>query len=53
LSVPNVKGWQDLGKIESTVKDGFKRVGVMAKTWGNEPVEVTFRNFTILPGGWN
>jgi len=26
---------------------------MMAKTWSNEPVEVIFSNFTILPGGWN
>gem|GEM_PF-1281160 len=53
LMTPNVKGWQDLGKIEGTVKDGFKRLGMTAKTWSSEPVEVTFSNFTILPGGWN
>ncbi|MBW2351617.1 MAG: hypothetical protein JRF51_00125 [Deltaproteobacteria bacterium] len=50
---PNVKGWQDLGKLEATVKDGFKRVGMFVKTWGSEPVEVSFNNFIILPGAWD
>ncbi len=50
---PKGKTWQDLGNLESTVKDGFKRIGMIAKTWGNKPVEVVFRNFTILPGSWN
>ncbi len=53
LKTPKMKGWQDIGRFESTVKDGFKRIGMMAKTWGSEPVEMTFSNFTILPGGWN
>jgi hypothetical protein len=33
-----------------TVKDGFKRVGMMTKTRRNGSVEVIFSNFTILPG---
>ena len=49
----NTKGWQDLGKVEGTVKDGFKRVGMFIKTWGSEPIDVSFSNFTILPGAWN
>lgn len=49
----NTKGRQDLGKVEGTVKDGFKRVGMFIKTWGSEPIEVSFSNFTILPGAWN
>jgi hypothetical protein len=53
FSAPNVKGWQDLGKVDATIKDGFKRIGMFVKTWGNEPVEVSFSNFNILPGGWN
>ena len=49
----NTQGWQDLGKVEGTVKDGFKRVGMFIKTWGSEPIEVSFSNFTVLPGAWN
>jgi len=35
------------------VKDGFKQVGMFVKTWGSEPVEVSFNNFIILPGAWD
>ena len=44
--------WQDLGSILTTEKDGFNRIGMIAKTWSAQPVEVTFSDFTILPGGW-
>ena len=44
--------WQDLGSILTTAKDSLNRVGMMAKTWSAQPVEVTFSDFTILPGGW-
>jgi len=44
--------WYEVGSILATIKDDFKRVGVIAKTWGGDPVEVTFSDFTILPGGW-
>ena len=40
-------------RLPHTVKDGFKRVGMIAKTWSNGSVEVIFSNFTILPSVWN
>jgi uncharacterized caspase-like protein len=46
------KDWQELGSVLTTVKDGFNRIGMMAKTWGGAPVEVTFSDFTLLPGGY-
>ena len=44
--------WQDLGSVLTTAKDSLNRVGMIAKTWSAKPVEVTFSDFTILPGGW-
>lgn len=44
--------WQDLGSVLTTEKDGFNRIGMIAKTWSSQPIEVTFSDFTILPGGW-
>jgi hypothetical protein len=44
--------WQDLGSILTTAKDNLNRVGMIVKTWSAQPVEVTFSDFTILPGGW-
>ncbi len=44
--------WQDIGSILTTPKDGLTRVGMITKTWGSQPVEIIFSDFTILPGGW-
>jgi len=44
--------WQDLGSVLTTAKDSLYRIGMIAKTWSHAPVEVTFSDFTILPGGW-
>jgi len=44
--------WQDFGSILSTEKNGFNRIGMIAKAWSSQPIEVTFSDFTILPGGW-
>lgn len=44
--------WHDLGSVLTTEKDSFNRIGMIAKTWSAQPVEVTFSDFTILPGGW-
>ena len=44
--------WQDLGSVLTTAKDSLNRVGMIAKTWSAQPVEVTFSDFTLLPGGW-
>ncbi len=49
---PESKKWEDMGNVETTVKDNFKRIGLIAKTWRNEPAEVEFANFMILPGAW-
>jgi len=35
-----------------TKKNGFHRIGMIAKTWSSQPIEVTFSDITILPGGW-
>jgi len=45
-------GWQDLGSVLTTPKDGLTRIGMITKTWGSQAVEITFSDFTILPGGW-
>jgi len=44
--------WQDLGSILTTPKDGLTRINMIAKTWSAHPVEITFSDFSILPGGW-
>ena len=47
---PFKKDWQPLGTVLTTVKDGFVRVGLLTKTWGNQPVQVSFHDFRLLPG---
>jgi hypothetical protein len=44
--------WQDLGSMLTTPKDGLTRIGMIAKTWSANPLEITFSDFSILPGGW-
>jgi len=52
VRLPGADAWQDLGSVLTTAKDSLNRVGMIAKTWSAKPVEVTFSDFTILPGGW-
>jgi hypothetical protein len=52
VRLPGSDTWQDLGSVLTTAKDSLNRVGMIAKTWSAKPVEVTFSDFTILPGGW-
>ncbi len=52
VRLPGADAWQDLGSVLTTTKDSLNRVGMIAKTWSAKPVEVTFSDFTILPGGW-
>jgi len=52
VKLPGADAWQDLGSVLTTAKDSLNRVGMIAKTWSSKPVEVTFSDFTILPGGW-
>jgi hypothetical protein len=52
VRLANEKQWHELGSVLTTVKDEFNRVGLITKTWGGEPVEVTLSNLTILPGRW-
>ncbi|MGD9278187.1 MAG: hypothetical protein PVG37_06350, partial [Desulfobacterales bacterium] len=52
VKLPGADAWQDLGSVLTTAKDSLNRVGMIAKTWSAKPVEVTFSDFTILPGGW-
>jgi uncharacterized caspase-like protein len=47
---PFKKHWEELGAVLTTVKDGFDHIGLIAKTWGNPPVQVSFFDFRILPG---
>jgi hypothetical protein len=49
---PGSEDWHQLGSALTTVKDELNRIGMIAKTWRGEPVEVTFSEFTLLPGAW-
>jgi len=44
--------WQALGSFLSTEKDGFNRIGMIAKTWSAQLIEVKLLDSTLLPGGW-
>jgi len=44
--------WHEIGRVQTTVRDGFNRIGLIGKTWGGDPLEVEFSRFTLLPGGW-
>ncbi|MCC2112652.1 MAG: hypothetical protein KDJ16_11510, partial [Hyphomicrobiales bacterium] len=47
---PAKRNWQHVGTTLASVRDDFSRIGLMMKTWGGEPVTVTFSNFRILAG---
>ncbi|MBU1175870.1 MAG: caspase family protein [Alphaproteobacteria bacterium] len=47
---PATGQWNELGTIESTVKDNFNRIGLTVTSWGTDPVEAEFRDFTLVPG---
>jgi len=47
---PHRKQWRKVGTVQATDKDGFSRIGLFAKTWGGNPVEVNFSNFKIAAG---
>jgi hypothetical protein len=44
--------WQDLDSVLTTEKGGLSRIGMIAKTWNAQAIEVTYSDFTILPVGW-
>ncbi|WP_299933813.1 caspase family protein [uncultured Pelagimonas sp.] len=50
---PATNTWSELGTLKSSVKDNFNRIGLTATSWGNDPVEVEFRDFTLVPGMFN
>ena len=47
---PHRKQWRKVGTIQTTAKDGFNRIGLFAKTWGNNEVEITFSHFQVAAG---
>lgn len=47
---PATGEWDELGTLESTVKDNFTRIGLTVESWGSEQVEAEFRDFTLVPG---
>ncbi len=50
---PTSGEWSELGTVKSTVKDNFNRIGLTVTSWGSEPVEAEFRDFTLVPGLFN
>lgn len=47
---PFKREWLFLGSVMGTIKDGFDRIGFIAKTWGNDPVQASFHDFNLLTG---
>lgn len=47
---PFKREWLFMGSVMGTIKDGFDRIGFIAKTWGNDPVQVSFHDFKLLTG---
>lgn len=50
VKAPERRNWEHIGTTLASVRDAFSKVGMIAKTWGSEPVTVTFSNFRIIAG---
>lgn len=50
---PATGSWIEVGTVKSTVKDDFKRIGIALTSWGSNPIEAEFSDFTIVPGLFN
>ncbi|WP_146345720.1 caspase family protein [Phaeobacter marinintestinus] len=47
---PFMHNWREVGSMMTEGKDGLMHVGLMAKTWGNEPLVASFSDLRIVPG---
>lgn len=50
FKAPERRNWEHVGTTYASVRDDFRKIGLIAKTWGSEPVNVTFSNFRIAAG---
>lgn len=50
FKAPERRNWEHIGTTYASVRDDFRKIGLIAKTWGSEPVNVTFSNFRIIAG---
>ena len=44
------RNWEHIGSTYASVRDDFSKIGLIAKTWGSEPVNVSFSNFRLIAG---
>lgn len=47
---PFMHNWRTVGSMMTEGKDNLVNIGLIAKTWGNEPLVASFSNFRLIPG---